>query len=62
MDRLVYQNDDAMHLPGIFSLEMTIIYFCESHMRLVGVTDAPSLALRKSPFPRQSTLGKSSGG
>lgn len=58
MDRLVHQNDDVMHLPGIFSLEMTIIYFCESHLRLVEFTDAPSLSLRKSPFPRQSTLSK----
>lgn len=44
MDHLVYQNDDAMHLPGIFSLEMTVIYFCESHLRLLGVTDATSLS------------------
>lgn len=34
----------SMHLPAIFSLEMTIIYFCESHLKLVEVTDAPFLS------------------
>lgn len=33
----------SMHLPCIFSLEMTVIYFCESHLKLVEITDAPSL-------------------
>lgn len=33
----------SMHLPCIFSVEMTIISFCESHLKLVEVTDAPSL-------------------
>jgi len=33
----------SMHLPCIFSLEMTVISFYESHLKLVEVTDAPSL-------------------
>lgn len=33
----------SMHLLCIFSLEMTVIYFCESHLNLMEVTGAPSL-------------------
>lgn len=33
----------SMHLPCIFSLQIIIVYFCVSHLKLVEVTDASSL-------------------